>query len=124
MGTSSGRSRWALVALWTLGVALMAATPGYAQESSRMDGVQRKLGRGAANVVSGPLEILRTPTLVGRDEGYISAMTVGLVHGVWRAIRRMGTGVFEVVTCFAEIPDGYAPLMQPEFVWAHGNWVE
>ena len=91
---------------------------------SRSDAVLRKLGRGIANVVTCPLELIRVPSIVSRKDGYFAAMTVGILQGAWKTLVRAGAGVFEVVTFYAEIPKGYAPLVIPEFVWQHGNWVE
>ena len=88
------------------------------------DGMLRKLGRGIANVVTCPLEVLRTPALVTRREGIISGWSIGVVQGIWRTVLRGVTGVFEVATFYAEIPGGFAPLMKPEFVFSNGDWAE
>ncbi len=120
------KGRWRVGLLGIGALCLMLAGPPIAQadQTPYMDGVWRKLGRGVANIGTGPLEILRTPALVGRADGYISAMTVGMLQGAWRVLLREVTGVFEIVTFAVEIPDNFAPLMKPEFVWAHGNWAE
>ena len=89
-----------------------------------MDGALRKLGRGVANVASCPAELIRIPTLVGRQDGYLAAMSVGLLQGAWHMIQRGTVGLFEVATFYAEIPKGFRPLFTPEFVWAHGDWSE
>ncbi len=87
-------------------------------------GPLRKLGRGVANIVTGPLELIRTPEMVGRRDGYYAALSVGLLEGVWRSFLRVAVGVFEVGTFFSGIPGDFEPAMRPEFVWAHGNWAE
>lgn len=118
-----GRSAgvWMLAAL-VLGTSSWAwgaeATPSYA------DGSFRKLGRGAANILTCPLELIRTPTLVSRDDGTMAGLTVGLVQGIKQTLVRGVAGVVEVVTFYAAIPKDFAPLVTPEFVWAHGNWSE
>lgn len=107
--------------------ALVIMEPAAALEersTSSLDGSLRKLGRGLANIATGPAELLRTPELVGRREGYVAAVTVGVVQGVWRAILREVVGVFEVATFYAEVPDNFEPLIAPEFVWEHGGWAE
>lgn len=91
---------------------------------SYVDGALRKLGRGIANVATCPAELIRTPELTGRKDGYLAGLTVGIVEGAWRTVVRGVTGVFEVVTFFAEVPKDFAPLMKPEFVWTEGNWSE
>ena len=109
------------VSALTLGFAATARAEG---ELSASGGRRRKLGRGLANIGTAPAELIRTPELVSRRDGYVSGVTVGVVEGAWRTIVRAVTGVFEVTTFYAEIPDGYGPLMKPEFVWEHGNWTE
>lgn len=110
------------VAILTLGL----ATIGMAEEESSavVRGRMRKLGRGIANIATAPAELLRTPELVGRREGYLSAATVGILQGVWRTVLRAVAGVYETATFFVEVPPGYEPIFQPEFVWQHGGWTE
>ena len=116
---------------WVKGVSAAALVVGLAGpvmadegSGSYVDGMLRKLGRGIANVATCPGELVRTPTLVGRSDGYVASLTVGIIEGAWRTIVRGVTGVFEVATFYAEIPKGFDPLMKPEFVWANGNWSE
>ena len=92
--------------------------------SDRTEGRLRKLGRGLANVLTFPLEIIRTPELVSRREGYLAGATIGLAQGVWRAGVRGATGLYEVVTFYSDAPNGYQPIMKPEFVWENGHWTE
>lgn len=110
-----------------LGVVLACGIAGpapSAEGSSYTDGMLRKLGRGIANVATCPAELIRTPTLLNHREGYLSAMTVGVVQGAWRTVLRGVVGVFEIATFYAEVPKDFRPLMMPEFVHADGNWVE
>ena len=107
----------------TLLLSLSAAVSAEEETGLAVKGRLRKLGRGIANVATCPAELLRTPELVGRREGYIAASTVGVAQGAWRVLQRGATGLFEVATFYAEIPEGYGPLMRPEFVWENGNWV-
>lgn len=105
---------------------LGSASAAFAEEgqSSAVDGMLHKLGRGIANIATCPAELIRTPELVGQKDGFLAAVSVGVLQGAWRTILRGVTGVFEVATFYAEIPKDYAPLMKPEFVFAHGDWVE
>ena len=122
MGRRSEGIRLVVVA----GLVLGMAAPLWAEEiaTPRANAALRKLGRGIANIATCPFELLRTPALVGQQEGYIAASSVGILQGAWRTILRGVVGVFEVGTFYAEIPKDYGPLMKPEFVWAHGNWAE
>ncbi|MBI2093234.1 MAG: exosortase system-associated protein, TIGR04073 family [Candidatus Omnitrophica bacterium] len=102
------------------------ATPTFAEEahSSYLDKTMRKLGRGAANVVTFPLELIRTPELIGRKEGYVAAMSAGLAQGLGHALLRGATAIMDVATFYMPFPGDFQPLVQPEFVYAHGDWSE
>ncbi len=90
-----------------------------------MEGRLHKLGRGIANIATGPGELLRTPEMVGRRDGYLSGMTVGILQGEWNALVRETVGVVEVLTWYVSFPKkGFEPLLSPEFVWGQGNWSE
>ena len=105
----------------------LANIPGSSDETrdhSYANGIMTKLGRGIANVLTCPLELIRTPTLVGRQQGNVAALSVGLAQGAWRTVQRGAIGLFEVVTFFAEVPDNFEPIMTPEFVHAHGDWAQ
>ena len=84
----------------------------------------RKLGRGAANVVSAPLELIRKPFLVGQKDGGLAGMTVGVAQGLGAAVIREGAGLVEVVTFWTSFPNDFQPLVMPEFIYANGDWVE
>ncbi len=91
---------------------------------SYADGAAAKLGRGLANIVTCPLELIRTPTLTGEQDGYLAGMTSGIARGIVRTVIRGGTGIFETVTFWSPSPNNFGPIFQPEFVWANGNWAE
>lgn len=118
--------RWILmiVILGLFGAAAPAAWAATEIRTPYVDGALRKLGRGITNVVTCPVELLRTPEKVGRRDGYLAATTVGLLQGAWRGILRGVVGVFEIVTFPVEVPKDFAPLMRPEYVFGHGNWME
>ncbi|MDP3722022.1 MAG: exosortase system-associated protein, TIGR04073 family [Candidatus Omnitrophota bacterium] len=121
-----GEMNWCRI-VWLAGLAVgVAATDVVADDRtwSGAEGRLRKLGRGVANVVTAPLELIRTPELVSRQDGYLAGMSVGLVQGAWRTAQRVVVGAFEVATSPLEIPRGFQPLVTPEFVFAHGKWAE
>src|SRR3989338_3793198 len=124
MGTRS--VRWCHVLGVTVLLGVMAA-PAFADETPTpyMTGALRKLGRGIVNVASCPAELILTPELVGRKDGYLAALTVGILQGAWNGIVRGVVGATEVVTFFVEFPkQDFAPIVKPEFLYAHGDWVE
>jgi len=131
MRRSNTRKAWLGIAVLAIGMTTpsWANIPGSSDETRdhshvNVNGIVTKLGRGIANVVTCPLELIRTPTLVGRRQGYLAALSVGIAQGAWRTVQRGAIGLFEVVTFFAEIPDNFEPIMKPEFVHAHGDWSE
>jgi putative exosortase-associated protein (TIGR04073 family) len=77
-----------------------------------------------ANLLTCPGEIIRTVDIVSHRDGVVAGSTVGLLQGVWRTLLRAGAGVAEVLTFFVEVPKGYRPLIEPEYVFAHGAWQE
>ena len=116
------RLGWIAAAVLAAGL----ASPAWADEpsGSSKSHMLRKLGRGIANVATCPLELIRTPTLVGREDGVCAQLTVGIVQGVVRTIARGMAGAYEIFSFYAPAPNHYGPIMKPEFVWAHGNWTE
>ena len=113
---------------WFLaGMVCVAPAPLFAAEGTSASWVDlslRKLGRGIANLATAPAELIRTSELVGRRDGYLGALTIGLLQGAWRTVLREVVGAFEVTTFCIEVPAGFGPLMKPEFVWQHGDWSE
>ncbi len=122
-----GKGRW----YWVLGIGLIMATqPGAAATQEVINPpsfaaqMSKKLGRGLANVVTAPLELLRVPVLLGRREGGLSATTVGVIRGIGAGFIREGAGLLEVATFFVPFPNHGGPLVQPEFVYLKGEWAE
>ncbi|MBI4597952.1 MAG: exosortase system-associated protein, TIGR04073 family [Candidatus Omnitrophica bacterium] len=116
--------RWAriLCGLIVFGIAGVARAE--YEESPDVQGRIRKLGRGLANIATCPAELVRTPELVSRREGFLAGVTVGVLQGAWRGLARGAAGIYEVLTFYSDKPNGYQPLIRPEFVWEHGHWVE
>ena len=122
-----GRHTRRLWLLTTVCIVAGAAAPAFASDGASTnyaDNALRKLGRGIANIVTCPAELVRTPELVGRKDGYLAALSTGLMQGAWRTLLRAGAGVVEVGTFYSGFPNGFKPLLTPEFVYAHGDWAE
>jgi len=118
-----GRRLW--VVILTVG-ALSLVGPLAAEEiwpENYMDGISRKLGRGVANVVTAPAELIRQPSLIGQQEGGLAAITYGVVKGCWWTVYRAVAGVYDVATFYVPIPRRFRSLIYPEFVYAGGDWV-
>ena len=91
------------------------------------DGPIKKLGRGLSNLLFGAFEILIQPYEVNEEEGGVSALTYGVVKGVFYFLTREVVGVVEIITFPFPLPGaspagykdewGYGPLMQPEWIF-------
>jgi len=80
------------------------------------DNALKKLGRGIANVVTCPFEILYRIGEVNEESGPLAAFTWGVLDGFWRMGVRAVAGVYEVVTFPLPVPKGYRPVVDdPEF---------
>ena len=104
--------RKGLVIVLAILVILSIAQPLYAQDAGK------KLFRGVGNVLTGWVEI---PKQI-YDESVNSNILVGLTWGTlkgcgWTIIRTV-TGAYEVVTFPFPIPEGYKPIVEPEFVFS------
>lgn len=122
MKHASGWS-WGIALGMAIGLGVMGApTDAAAMPKNYLDGSIRKLGRGVANIVTAPLELLRGPHFVGEEDGGFAGATVGLGLGVKNMVWRAVGGVIEIVTFPIPIPKDFKPLVKPEFVFANGDW--
>ena len=85
-------------------------------------GPLQKLTRGAANALTGWLEVPSQILWTTEVEGSAAGVSVGAARGLGLGIKRTVVGVFEAATFL--LPnystrgggDSYGPLIQPEFV--------
>jgi len=116
--------RIGLVLCGLIGVLPIAAEAAMPGSHYYLDDSTRKLGRGVANILTSPLELIREPYLVGQRDGGFASVTVGVVRGVVSGVIRAGAGVIEVLTFYMSYPNhDYKPLVEPEFVFQHSEWV-
>ena len=78
----------------------------------------RKLGRGCANVVTGAIEVPKAIQETFYDEGPVAAVSWGVVDGLYKFVARTVVGVYEIVTFPIPLPAGYAPIVEPEFLFS------
>ena len=76
-----------------------------------------KIVRGLANIVTGWVEIPKNIYDTCVEDNLFSGLTLGLAKGVGMAIVRTGAGIYETVTFPFPIPEEYAPVLEPEFVF-------
>lgn len=100
-----------LLVMMGVGVAAPASAQ---QDTGRL--VVTKLFRGIANAATGWMEIPKQIFLTHEQMGSGAAFTWGLVKGIGYAIARSVTGGFEIATFPIPVPEGYVPIMQPEYV--------
>ena len=78
--------------------------------------VVTKLFRGIANAATGWMEIPKQMSLVWQESGPGSGVSWGLIKGVGYAVARSVAGAYDIVTFPFPIPEGYKPIIQPEYV--------
>lgn len=78
----------------------------------------QKLGRGAANVTTGWMDVFKEVDKQSDESGALAGATVGAVKGIFKAVGRTLVGAYEMVTF--PIPT-YKPVIEPEFVWTRGE---
>jgi putative exosortase-associated protein (TIGR04073 family) len=77
----------------------------------------RKLGRGASNCATFPLEIFNQISKTNNSDGPMAALSYGLAKGVIMTGYRAVVGVYEVLTFPIPFPQYYKPiLVDPEFM--------
>ena len=78
-----------------------------------------KLGRGIANVTTGGL--LEIPKNIDLEWKASNNATVGILVGIAKGIvmgmARIGSGLWDILTFPAAVPEGYEPLMKPDLVF-------
>lgn len=90
---------------------LNIAALSYAQDPAK------KIGRGLANILTGWVELPKNIYDTSVEDNPLSGLTIGLAKGVGMTIVRTGAGVYETVTFPFPIPEGYTPVLEPEFIW-------
>lgn len=77
-----------------------------------------KLSRGAANVLSGPVEI---PLCMGEEwkasNNAVIGITLGLFKGIFWGIARSASGLYDILTFPFPVPQNYESLIKPDYVW-------
>lgn len=77
------------------------------------DNAGDKLGRGIADVVTSPFELFKGMGDAEDENGIIAGFTTGLLKGVGHFFKRLGVGVYEIVTF--PIPKYTSILTDPEY---------
>ncbi len=91
---------------------LTLSTPSYAQDAFK------KLGRGVVNTFTGWIEVPKGIVDESKSSNILAGLTVGTVKGFGLGLVRTGAGIYETVTFPLPIPEGYEPIVKPEFVYS------
>jgi putative exosortase-associated protein (TIGR04073 family) len=76
-----------------------------------------KLTRGAVNLVTGWVEIPKRVQETSGTDGAAAGFTWGLLRGLGHGFIRTAAGAYELVTFPFPAPPGYAPVIQPVYVF-------
>lgn len=107
-----------LLLLMAYGLGLTAGTA-WADEPIQSGGAMTKLGRGFVNIVTGWVEIPKRMHETSQEQGAAAGWTWGLLRGLGHGFVRTAAGLYELVTFPVPAPAGYAPVIEPEYVFDH-----
>lgn len=111
-------SRWkgagARLALAALGVCL-AASPAAADHYS----ASRKFGRGLAGMTTSFLELPGNMVAETRARGAAEGLPLGFAKGLGMIVVRTPVGVYETLSAPFPAPEGYRPIIRPEYPWSY-----
>ena len=102
--------KFVLVLVAVILITNLIITPAFAD-------VWRKLGRGAANTLTGFVEIPKKVITISKNDNPLIGFTWGLVKGTGVGLLRTASGLYEMVTFPIPAPADYEPIIQPEFVF-------
>jgi len=122
--------RWAALMLFLVVFSGCSSTNWVGREDeSAVYQAPRKLARGTANIVSGPLELLNQPVrLAKKEESFqrqVTGALAGVFVGVGYGVGRIVAGAFDIVTAPILVPQ--RAIIEPEFMspdfmeWAFGE---
>jgi putative exosortase-associated protein (TIGR04073 family) len=77
----------------------------------------RKAGRGLAAMTTGFLEIPGNMVAESRKHGAGAGIPLGFVFGLGKLVVRELVGVYEFLSAPFEAPEGFKPIIEPEFPW-------
>jgi putative exosortase-associated protein (TIGR04073 family) len=115
MKQSALRSRVVALALATPLLVVLIAPPA---DATRYNAA-RKAGRGLAAMTCGFLELPGNVVKTSRARGVGWGVTLGFAEGLGRIVVRELVGVYEFVTAPFPIPEGFVPILEPEFPWGY-----
>lgn len=108
-----------IVILLLVAVSLMSASaPSYAQDACACKNACKKLGRGVINTLTGWLEVPKGIVDETKENNIFTGLTVGSIKGLGLGLVRTGAGIYETLTFPFPIPEGYEPIVKPNYVYS------
>jgi len=106
------------VAVLIMIAAAEAGHPAFADDGTQDTGrlVVTKLFRGIVNAATGWIEIPKQIWQENQASGPAKGWTWGFAKGIGYAVSRSMVGGYEIVTCPIPVPEGFRPIMHPEYV--------
>lgn len=103
----------------SVSIGLVFLHPNVAAAENGYDGnlAMSKLGRGVVNIFTGWVELPKRMIMTGEEEGTASALTLGLIKGIYYGLFRTAAGFYEGLTFPFPAPPNYAPIIEPTFVF-------
>ena len=99
--------------LFVLVVLAVAPSPAIAQSAPR------KFGRGLAAMTTGFLEVPGNMVAQSRVRGAGEGIPLGFVEGLGMIVVRELVGVYEFLSAPFPAPEGYQPIIWPEYPWGY-----
>ena len=97
----------------TLALALALAAPASAQTPAR------KFVRGLAGMTAAFLEVPGNMVHETDERGAAVGIPLGFAKGLGMIVPRVLVGVWEFVTAPFPLPEGYEPILEPEYPWSY-----
>jgi putative exosortase-associated protein (TIGR04073 family) len=104
---------WPRIAAFLLMLALLITPEARAQTATR------KFVRGFAAMTTGFLEVPGNMTAETRAHGPAEGLPLGFVKGLGMIVVRELVGVYEFLSAPFPAPEGYRPIIHPEFPWSY-----
>jgi putative exosortase-associated protein (TIGR04073 family) len=98
---------------------LVAPSLAIAHDRNGGDSAATKFGRGLAGMTTSFLELPGNIVAESRDDGAAAGMTIGFAKGLGMIPVRTLVGVYEFVSAPFPVPEGYEPIIQPEYPWSY-----
>lgn len=82
-----------------------------------VDAMASKGVRGAANLLTGWVELPKQVYLTGTRDGWLRGSIIGPLKGIGMTVVRTASGAGELIMFFIPYPGFYDPWIEPRYVW-------